>query len=103
MAKSEATRAKPEKAVASKAKYDEWEVRDAMHTMMRAGEIVKDKKLMGHVRKHAAEHAKKSAEVAERARHLAKSGRISEKQMAKLDGKEQGGHVRDLDKMRPVA
>lgn len=66
-------------------KYDEYEVRDAMHTMLRAGEIVNDKALMGHVRKHAAEHAKKTHEVAQRAAHLAKSGRISEKQMAKID------------------
>lgn len=65
-------------------KYDEWEVKDAMHTMMRAGEIVKDKTLMGHVRKHAAEHAKKSAEVASRAAQLAKSGRISDKALAKM-------------------
>jgi hypothetical protein len=65
-------------------KYDDYEIHDAMHTMLRAGEIVKDKKLMGHVRKHAAEHAKKTHEVAERASHLAKSGRISPRQMAKL-------------------
>ena len=65
-------------------KYDDYEIHDAMHTMLRAGEIVKDKKLMGHVRKHAAEHAKKTHAVAERAGQLAKSGRISPRQMAKL-------------------
>jgi hypothetical protein len=83
-------------------KYDEWEVKDAMHTMLRAGEIVRDKHLMGHVKKHAAEHAKKSHETAERAAHLAKSGRISEKQMAKL-GKGADGGSHDVDKMTPIA
>jgi hypothetical protein len=72
------------KSPASK-KYDDYEVRDAMHTMMRAGEIVKDKTLMGHVKKHAAEHAKKMHAVSQQAHHLAKSGRISDKAMAKLD------------------
>ncbi len=65
-------------------KYDEWEVRDAMHTLMRAGEITKDKKLLGLVRKEAAEHAEKMKNVASQASQLAKMGRISPKQMAKL-------------------
>jgi hypothetical protein len=86
-------------------KYDEWEVRDAMHTMLRAGEIVKDKHLMGHVRKHAADHAKKTHEVAQRAAHLAKSGRISEKQMAKLAGGNGDAKTEtaNIDKMTPIA
>ena len=89
----------------SKKKYDEWEVRDAMHTMLRAGEITKDKHLMGHVRKHAAEHAKKSHETAQRAAHLAKSGRISEKQMAKLAGGNGDAktETKNADKMTPIA
>ena len=61
-----------------------WEVRDAMHTMIRAGEIVRDKKLLVEVKKHAAEHADKMKEVARQAAELAKRGRISPKQMAKL-------------------
>lgn len=65
-------------------KYDEWEVRDAMHTMLRAQEIIADKKLLELVRSEAAEHAKKSQAVADRAAQLAKRGVISEKQMAKL-------------------
>lgn len=73
------------KSPAKGKKYDDYEVRDAMHTMMRAGEIVKDKALMGHIRKHAAEHAAKMHAVLQQAHHLAKSGRISEKAMAKLD------------------
>lgn len=85
---------------------EDWEAHDAMHTMMRAGEIVKDKKLMERVRKKAKEHAENSAEVAERAGRLAKSGKISEKAMAKLSGKkggDQGGGAKDLDKMTPIA
>lgn len=70
-------------------KYDQWEVRDAMHTIMRAGSHLKDKGLMKHVRKHAATHAAEKADEAARARHLAKSGRISDKAMAKLGG----GHI----------
>lgn len=86
-------------------KYDEWEVRDAMHTMLRAGEIVKDKHLMGHVRKHASEHAKKTHEVAQRAALLAKSGRISEKQMAKISGGngDAKAETANADKMMPIA
>lgn len=83
MASTEA--AQPATAAKSKSKkYDEWEVKDAMHTMLRAGEIVKDKALMGHVKKHAAEHAKKSHETAQRAAQLAKSGRISDKALKKM-------------------
>lgn len=78
----ETTAAAPGKAKPKK--YDEWEVRDAMHTMMRAGEIVKDKKLLALVRKEAAEHSQKMANVARQASQLAKMGRISDKQMAKL-------------------
>src|SRR5258708_6232743 len=89
----------------SKKKYDHYEISDAMHTMMRAGEIVKDKHLMGHVRKHAADHAKKTHEVAQRAGRLAKMGRISDKQMAKMAGG--SGSAKDetmnLDKMTPTA
>lgn len=62
----------------------EWEVRDAMHTMMRASEIVSDKKLMAQVKKHAAEHARKMKGVAHQAAMLARAGRISPKAMAKM-------------------
>jgi hypothetical protein len=73
--------------------------------MLRAGEIVKDKHLMGHVRKHAAEHARKTHETAKRAAHLAKSGRISDKAMAKISGGEGGAKAEtaSLDKMTPLA
>lgn len=91
---------------AKQKKYDEWEVRDAMHTIMRAQEHVRNPGLMKHVRKHAAKHAAEKADEAERARRLAKAGKISDKAMAKLGG----GHVpsdkeeaANLDKMTPVA
>lgn len=81
-----------EKSTSSKQKkYDDYEVRDAMHTMLRAGKIVQDKALMGHVRKHAKAHAAEKSEEADRARRLAKAGKISDKAMAKID------------KMTPVA
>lgn len=62
----------------------DWEAHDAMHTLMRAGKIVKNKKLMGRVKKHAARHAQESRAVAEQAEHLARAGRISPKAMEKL-------------------
>lgn len=74
-------------APANKAKsksYEHYEIRDAMHTMLRAGEIIKDKKLLAAVKKEAQRHAKELQETATRAGQLAKMGRISPKQMAKL-------------------
>jgi hypothetical protein len=64
--------------------FDDWEVREAMRTMMRAGEIVKDKKLLEAVRKEAQKHAAELEATAKQAGQLAKMGRISPKQMAKL-------------------
>lgn len=61
-----------------------YEVRDAMHTMLRAREIVHNKPLLKEVRKHAAKHAHETAEVAKHAAALAKSGHISPKAMKKL-------------------
>lgn len=65
----------------------QWEVRDAMHTMLRAGEISKNKPLLKEVRKHAAHHARETAELSRHASVLAKSGHISPKQMKRLEGK----------------
>lgn len=65
-------------------KYEDWQVEDAMRTMMRAKEIEADPKMMALVKKKAKEHAAKMAGVARQAEHLAKTGRISDKQMAKL-------------------
>lgn len=91
--------------MASKArKIEDYEARDAMHTLLRAHEITKNKPLLEAARKHAAEHAKNMAEVADRAGQLAKQGRISDKQMARLKGRKgQGGSAKNLDKTAPVA
>ncbi len=62
----------------------DWEASDAMHTLMRAGEIIHDKPLLMRVRKRAAAHATKMSEVAKQASQLAKRGAISEAAMAKL-------------------
>lgn len=62
-----------------------WEVRDAMHTLMRAEEIKRDKALMAQVQKEAARHAEEMKTVSKKAALLAKAGRISPKQMAKLE------------------
>ena len=78
------TAAIPSNKASKKKGFDDWEVRDAMHTMLRAGEIVKDKKLLAAVKVKAAKHAEKMETVAHQAGQLAKMGRISPKQMAKL-------------------
>ena len=89
----------------TKKSYDEYEVKDAMHTMLRAHEITKDKTLMKHVRKHAADHSKKMHDVAHRAGQLAKAGRISDKAMAKMAGGEGSAkaETKNADKMTPIA
>lgn len=81
---SEVATAAPATTKSKPKKYDEWEVRDAMRTMLRAGEIVKNKKLLDLVRKEATRHAEELKETAHQAGQLAKMGRISPKQMAKL-------------------
>lgn len=62
----------------------DWEAHDGMHTLMRAGEIIANKPLLKRVRKHAAAHSQKMADVSKQAARLAKSGAISEKALAKL-------------------
>lgn len=90
---------------AKQKKYDEWEVRDATHTILRAGEHLKNPGLMKHVRKHAAVMAKEKQDEAQRAAHLAKRGMISEKAMAKLGARTPSDkeEAANLDKMTPVA
>lgn len=68
-------------------KYDKWAVRDAMRTMMRAGELTKDTKMMGLVRKEASRYAAESQELADKAASLAKKGLISDKALAKMKGR----------------
>lgn len=84
MAKASAGSPVEASAPAKKKGFDHWEIRDAMHTMLRAGEIIKDKKLLAAVKKEATAHAKELQETATRAGQLAKMGLISPKQMAKL-------------------
>lgn len=85
MAKSKVSADAPAPATAAKSRgYDEWEVRDAMRTLMRAEEIEEDAKLMKLVKKAAAEEAEKMEEVSERADRLARRGLVSDKQLAKL-------------------
>ena len=96
------------KSEAISAKYDEdqWRARDAMHTIMRADDHMKDKTLMKSVRKHAKKHAAEMHENAKRAEKLAKSGMISDKAMAKLKGKvekDQGGDPKALAKTNKIA
>lgn len=94
------------KATSAPHSREDWEAHDAMHTLMRAGEIVRDKSLLKRARKKAAEHAEKMREVADRAGQLAKMGRISPKAMAKHLGKgggNQGGNVKDLEKTEAIA
>lgn len=63
---------------------DHWQVEGALRTLQRAGEIVHDKKLMVRVKAMASEKAVEMTAIAKQASALAKSGRISPKQMAKL-------------------
>lgn len=102
--------AKSKKASPPMSEREDWEAHDAMHTLMRAGEIVKNKPLLKRVRKKAAEHAEKMQDVANRAGDLARRGLISEKAMAKHMSKgkaankgNQGGNVKDLDKTAKLA
>lgn len=69
---------------ARKGKIDEWEAREAMQTLIRAGEIIANKPLLEAARKAAGEQAVKSAAVARQASQLAKMGRISPKALAKI-------------------
>lgn len=77
---------KPKTSVVSES-LEDWEARDAMHTLMRAHEIGQNKGLLKRVRKHAGKYARDMSEQSRRAANLAKSGRISDRQMEKLERK----------------
>lgn len=68
----------------SEASDEEWRVDDALRTLQRAGEIVKDAALMAKVKEKAAEQMDDLKVIAKQADRLANAGRISPKQMAKL-------------------
>lgn len=65
----------------------EWEMDSHLHTLRRAHEIVSDKKLMGHLKKHAAKRAHEAQNMAQHAERLAKMGRISPKAMESVRSK----------------
>jgi len=66
---------------------NDYEAHEAMHTLMRAGEIIKDKKLMMRVKKRAGDHADKMRDVSRQANALAKAGRISPKALERFASK----------------
>lgn len=61
-----------------------YEVEDGYHAIRRAQKIVGDKKLMGEIKAHAHTLAKEHKVTAHHIGMLAKTGRISPKQMTKL-------------------
>jgi hypothetical protein len=71
-------------AAVSSAENDRWRVEDALRTLQRAGEIVHDAKLMAKVKECAAEKVDEMKAIEKSAGALAKMGRISPKQLAKL-------------------
>lgn len=68
----------------------EWCVDDALRTLLKAGEIIKDKKMLTAVKKRATHKAEEHRELAARTERLAKMGSISPKAhdraLAKLNG-----------------
>lgn len=83
MAKSK-TASAPSTPTVSALSDDRWQVEDALRVLQRAGEIVHDNKLMAKVKAMASEKAVEMNAIAKQASALARSGRISPKQMAKL-------------------
>lgn len=76
-------KAKKETAVGA-ASDREWEVRNALDTLTRAIEIIKDKGLMTRVKKLAGEKASEMSAIASKADGLMKMGLISDKARAKI-------------------
>ena len=64
-----------------------WEVDDALRTLTRAHQIVKDKALMADVKKAAAEKATQMSAIAGKMDSLAKMGLVSEKAREKAEHK----------------
>jgi len=64
--------------------YADYEVSDAYHTLKRAAGHIKDKTMMAKVKAHAGKLAKEAQQFGQQIDVLAKSGRISEQQMAKI-------------------
>lgn len=68
----------------TKSPAHDYEVHDAYHTLRHARKIVGNKPLMKKVAAHAKNMAQEHHQVAQHATMLAKSGKISDGQMAKL-------------------
>lgn len=71
----------------SSADRQKWEVDDALRTLTRAHEIVKDKALMADVKKAAVEKATEMSAIAGKMDSLAKMGLVSEKAREKAERK----------------
>lgn len=84
MAKAKAASSYPETPKTDAAQRRHWEVEDALRTLRAAGEIVHDKKLMSEVKALAQDKIEEMEAIAHQAGVLAKMGKISPKQMAKL-------------------
>ncbi len=66
-----------------KSGFHEHELEDGMHTLKHAHRIVKNKKYLEEIRKHAKRRAEENDETMTHMERLAKSGRVSEKAMKK--------------------
>lgn len=67
----------------STAERHKWDVEDALRTLTRAYEIVKDKGLMADVKKLASERAEEMEDIAGKMAGLAKMGLVSDGARAK--------------------
>lgn len=65
----------------------DWEVEDALRTLTKAYDIVKDEKMMAKVKKLAGTKAKEMSDIAGNMSVLAKRGLISDKQAEKVKAK----------------
>lgn len=67
--------------------WNDYELSDGAHHLRRAGEIIKNKKFLAAIKKHAETKAEEHQEIAHKAGLLAKMGRISPRAMAKLEAR----------------
>lgn len=69
-----------------------YEIEDALRTLTRAYEIIKDKKLMADVKKLAETRAEELEDIADKMAGLAKMGLVSDKAREKAEAKVAGKH-----------
>jgi hypothetical protein len=67
--------------------WEDHELDNGAHHLKRAGQIIKNKKYLDAIKKHAEKRAEEHHETAHQAEMLAKMGKISPKAMAKMEGK----------------